>query len=232
MNTNHPSTPTHVGFILDGHRRWAKDQGKPLVAGHRQGYKNFKKIGLAALDRGVSYVSAYVWSKENWQRSAEEVNYIMKLLLWVADHELKDIHERGVRIRFLGNNDRLAPKVVEAIQHAEATTANNTNGTLALCLNYGGREEIVDATRAIVEAGIPSDKITVDTVREHLYAPDIPDVDLLIRSSGEQRISGFMLWRAAYAELLFVDKMWPDFSVEDLDSALAEYANRQRRFGA
>lgn len=232
MTENTSNIPTHVGFILDGHRRWAKEQNKPLLEGHRQGYKNFKKIGLAALDRGVEFVTAYVWSKENWQRSTEEVNYIMKLLLWVADHELQDIHDRGVRIRFLGNNDRLNPKILKAIRNAEQVTEHNTRGTLALCLNYGGREEIVDAAKSLIEKGIAAEDISVDSFRQHLYAPDVPDVDLLIRSSGEHRISGFMLWRTAYAELYFIDKKWPDFTTKDLDAALADYASRQRRFGA
>lgn len=230
-NTNTP-VPRHIGFILDGHRRWAKDHGIPLLEGHRQGYKNFKKIGLAALDRGVEVVSAYVWSKENWQRSAEEVGYIMKLLLWVAEHELKEIHERGVRIRFLGNDERLDEKILKAVAHAEDVTKNNTNGTLALCLNYGGQQEIVDATKKIIDAGVAPEELTPERFAEYLYAPDIPPVDLLIRSSGEQRISGFMLYRIAYAELIFTQKNWPDFGVDDLDKSLADFTSRQRRFGA
>lgn len=231
MSSDINSAPTHVGFILDGNRRWAKAQGKPTLEGHRQGYKVFKEIGLAALERGVKYVTAYVWSKENWQRSAEEVGYIMKLLLWVADNELQDIHERGVRILFLGNDERLSPKILKAIQHAEETTKDNTNGTLALCLNYGGEQEIVDATRSIIQAGLDPDTLTPDTFREYLYQPTIPAVDLVVRSSGEHRTSGFMLWRAAYAELAFVDKNWPDFTIDDLEAVLADFAARQRRFG-
>jgi undecaprenyl diphosphate synthase len=230
-NTPQNQVPQHIGFILDGHRRWAKEQGIPLLEGHRQGYKNFKKIGLAALDRGVQYVSAYVWSKENWQRSAEEVSYIMKLLLWVADHELEDIHSKGVRVVFLGNDEGLDPKIISAMRRAEEKTASNTNGTLALCLNYGGQQEIVDAAKKLISSGIKADMITPETFTQYLYAPDVPELDLLIRSSGEQRTSGFMLWRSAYAELMFIDKKWPDFTEADLDSALAEYSHRQRRFG-
>ncbi len=232
MSDEHTPLPRHIGFILDGHRRWAKEHNIPLLEGHRQGYKNFKKIGLAALDRGVEVVSAYVWSKENWQRSAEEVSYIMRLLLWVAEHELEDIHKRGVRICFLGNDDKLDPKILKAIANAEETTKDNRNGTLALCLNYNGQQEIVDAAKAIMQEGIPADELTPDRFAEYLYTPDLPPVDLLIRSSGEQRISGFMLWRIAYAELMFVNKKWPDFTEQDLQDALDEYAGRQRRFGA
>jgi undecaprenyl diphosphate synthase len=223
--------PRHIGFILDGHRRWAKEHNIPLLEGHRQGYKNFKKIGLAALDRGVECVSAYVWSKENWQRSAEEVSYIMRLLLWVAEHQLEDIHAKGVRVEFLGNDEKLDPKILEAIEKAREKTANNTNGTLALCLNYGGQQEIVDATKSLISSGADPESITPETFAEHLYAPSVPALDLLIRSSGEQRISGFMLWRAAYAELMFIDKKWPDFTEADLDAALTEFSARQRRFG-
>lgn len=232
MSDTRPSLPRHIGFILDGHRRWAKEHNLPLLEGHRQGYKNFKKIGLAALDQGVEVVSAYVWSKENWQRSAEEVSYIMKLLLWVAEHELEDIHKRGVRICFLGNDDKLDPKILKAIAHAETTTKDNRNGTLALCLNYSGQQEIVDAAKAIISENIPADELTPEQFSRHLYASDLPPVDLLIRSSGEQRISGFMLWRIAYAELMFIDKKWPDFTEDDLQAALQDYASRQRRFGA
>lgn len=224
--------PAHVGFILDGHRRWAREQGLPLLEGHRQGYKNFKEIGLKTLERGVQYVTAYVWSRENWQRSAEEVEFIMKLLEWVAKHELDDIHSRGVRIRVAGNSDRLPEKILKLIRKAEEHTKENTNGTLVLCLNYGGHQEIVDATRAIVQADIPAESIDEQTINQYIYAPDVPPVDLIIRSSGEQRLSGFMLWRAAYSELYFIDKKWPDFTEADLDDAMTEYARRQRRFGA
>lgn len=223
--------PPHIGIILDGHRRWAKEQGLPTLEGHRQGYKNFKAIGLRALELGVEYVSAYVWSKENWKRSAEEVEYIMKLLLWVAKNELQDIHGRNVRICFLGNHDGLKPDVIEAIEHAHEVTKDNTGGTLALCLNYGGHQEIVDAAKALLSEGVDPDDITVESFAKHLYEPSIPPVDFIIRSSGEQRLSGFMLWRAAYAELYFYQKNWPDFTSEDFDAALAEYASRQRRYG-
>jgi undecaprenyl diphosphate synthase len=230
-DNNQKQVPRHIGFILDGHRRWAKEHGIPLLEGHRQGYKNFKKIGLAALDRGVEFVSAYVWSKENWQRSAEEVSYIMKLLMWVAEHELDDIHEKNVRIIFLGNDERLDAKIIKAIRDAEKKTAGNTGGTLALCLNYGGQQEIVDAAKKLILSGANANDVTIESFADQLYSPQIPDIDLVIRSSGEKRLSGFMLWRAAYAELMFIDKKWPDFTEEDLDQALQGYCCRDRRFG-
>lgn len=233
MNNDSTQTdlPQHIGFILDGHRRWAKEQGLPSLEGHRQGYKNFKDIGLAALERGVKYVSAYVWSKENFKRSEEEVTYIMKLLIWVAKNELQDIHSRNVRICFLGNYDGLKSDVIQAIEHAHAVTKDNTGGTLALCLNYGGHQEIVDAAKVLLRNGVDPDSLTVESFATHLYEPEIPPVDLIIRSSGEQRISGFMLWRAAYSELYFFKKNWPDFTRTDFDDALADYASRQRRYG-
>ncbi len=225
------NVPMHLGLILDGNRRWAKDQGKPTYDGHRAGYENLKVIGKAAIKRGVKYVSAYVFSTENWKRSAEEVDYLMKLLLWVAKNEVKELHEENIRIRFLGEKTRLSKDIIKAITNAEEKTKDNTAGTLALCLNYGGQQEIAHAMNEILAENGQIGSITVDDIEQHLYAPDIPPVDLLVRTSGEQRISNFMLWRAAYSELLFVDKHWPAFNVDDLDMALGEYARRQRRFG-
>jgi undecaprenyl diphosphate synthase len=232
MNIDAASTiPMHLGLILDGNRRWAKAQGLPTLEGHRAGYGNLKTIGKAAIERGVKYVSAYVFSTENWNRTEEEVSYLMKLLLWVAKNEVEELHKENIRVRFLGSEERLSPQVLKAIKNAEEKTKNNTAGTLALCLNYGGHQEIVDATRRMVADGLKADQITKEVLEKHLYTPDIPPLDLIIRTSGEQRISNFMLWRAAYSELLFVNKHWPAFTVDDLDAALAEYASRQRRFG-
>lgn len=222
--------PNHLGLILDGNRRWAKAQGLPTFDGHRKGYENLKTISLAAFERGVSFVSAYVFSTENWNRSKEEVNYLMKLLIWVAKNELKELDKKNIRIRFIGSRDRLSQSVIKAIDGAEAKTRDNTGGNLLLCLNYGGHQEIVDAVNNIITQKI-NEPVSVEEFAQQLYAPDVPPVDLIVRTSGEQRLSNFMLWRAAYSELLFVDKHWPDFSAIDLDEALANYAIRQRRFG-
>lgn len=223
--------PVHLGLILDGNRRWAREQGKPTYEGHKAGYESLKVIGKAAIKRGVKYVSAYVFSTENWKRSAEEVDYLMKLLLWVAKNEVSELHKENIRVRFLGEKDRLSKDILNAIAKAEEKTKDNTAGTLALCLNYGGQQEIVHAVNELIKESDEKKSITKADIEQHLYAPDIPPVDLLIRTSGEQRISNFMLWRAAYSELLFVDKHWPAFSEHDLDDALAEFASRQRRFG-
>ncbi len=222
----------HLGLILDGNRRWAKQQGLPTLEGHRQGAENFKTIALAAFDRGVEYLSAYVFSNENWSRTEEEVGYLMKLVIKAVEKYLDEFNKAGVRIVILGRRDGLSKDVLKAIAGAEEKTASNTKGTLALCFNYGGQEEIVDAFRQLNRQGVSADDITADRISGALYEPSIPPVDLIVRTSGEERLSGFMLWRSMYAELYFVDKFWPDFSVADLDEALAEYDNRQRRFGA
>ncbi len=221
--------PTHLGLILDGNRRWAREQGLPQLEGHRKGYENLKVIGQAALDKGVQYVSAYVFSTENWNRSKEEVEYLMKLLLWVAKHEVNELHKQNVRVRFLGSRKGLSKQIIKAIDGAEAKTKDNTKGTMAMCLNYGGQQEILDAVVKLVED--KTQDITPDSIEQNLYAPDIPPIDLIIRTSGEQRLSNFMLWRAAYSELYFSKKHWPAFTPADLDEALADFAARQRRFG-
>ncbi|HSX47970.1 MAG TPA: polyprenyl diphosphate synthase [Candidatus Nanoarchaeia archaeon] len=225
------NVPTHLGLILDGNRRWAKDRGMPAFEGHRQGYLNLKTIAQAARERGVKYLSAFVFSTENWQRSKEEVNYLMNLFYWVATHEVDELHKNNVRLRFIGSEEHLTPKLLKAMREVEEKTKSNSGGTLALCLNYGGKQEIADAAAAMIRDGVKAEDVTPEKISSYLYAPDIPPVDLVIRTSGEQRISGFMLWRAEYSEMLFVKKHWPDFTVEDLDSALSTFANRDRRFG-
>lgn len=217
----------HLGLILDGNRRWARQKGIPTMQGHKKGYENLKTIVRAAVDRGVNYISAYVFSMENWNRSKEEVKYLMDLALHLAINEVKELHKEGIRVRFLGSKERISTKLLKAIQNAEDLTRNNTRGTVAICFNYGGKQEIADAVNACKK-----DIVTPDDIEQNLYAPDVPPIDLLVRTSGEQRISGFMLWRAAYAELLFVDKYWPDFSIADLDDAIQKYEERERRFGS
>ncbi len=224
-------TPTHIGLIIDGSRRWAKAQGLSSIEGHRQGYFNLKKIGEYLLEQSVSYITAYVWSTENWKRPKNEVDDLLDLLRWVLKEEVDELHAKNIKLRFLGNKDRLEERLLAAIQEAETKTANNTKGTLALCFNYGGQQEIVDATKQIIGAGIRVEDITVESFTEHIYGPDIPPIDLMVRTGSEQRISGFMLWRLTYAELFFSDKLWPSFSPADMDEALAWFAKRDRRFG-
>lgn len=226
-----PTIPRHVGLILDGNRRWAKAKGLPTLEGHRQGYQNLIDICTAALDRGVEYLSAYIFSMENWNRTEKEVKYLMDLAYKILTRDVKKLHKENVRVVWLGSRHRLSNKLLKAIEKTEESTRNNTRGTLCLCFNYGGHEEILDAARKLVAQGVSPRGITKDVFTAALYAPEVPPLDFLIRTSGELRTSGFMLYRSDYAELYFVEKHWPDFSVEDLDDALAEYARRKRRFG-
>jgi undecaprenyl diphosphate synthase len=231
MTDRTDGNPRHIGLILDGNRRWAMENGLAKLEGHRKGFENLKTLTLAAHARGIKYISAYVFSTENWKRSRQEVNYLMKLLIWVIQHEVDELHKKGIRMRFVGSPEGLSDKVISAIRKAEEKTEGNTDGTLALCLNYGGHQEIVDAAKSLLQANLKPEEVTVETMQKYLYAPDIPPIDLIIRTSGEKRLSNFMLWRAAYSELSFVDKYWPAFTEEDLDKCLAEYNDRIRRFG-
>lgn len=231
MAKTHPIVPTHLGIILDGNRRWARSQGIPQLEGHRRGYENLKTIGKACVERGITYISAYVFSTENWDRTKDEVDYLMKLLLWVAKSEVNEIHNENIRVRFVGSRERLSKQIIAAIAAAEEKTKNNTRGTLCLCLNYGGQQEIVDALKQIVASGVEPENVTKELVAAHLYAPDVPPVDFIIRTSGEHRLSNFMLWRSAYSELYFPEVHWPAFTEADLDIALAEFVKRHRRYG-
>lgn len=226
------SLPTHIGFILDGNRRWARQRGLKPFEGHRRGYLRLKLVAQAAFDKGIKYVSAFVFSTENWQRDAAEVEYLMDLLHWVSVYEVKKLHKSNIRVIFIGSKVGLSPKIIKSMRAAETKTAHNSAGTLVLCLNYGGQQEMADAAASLVRSGIKAEDITPQHIAKHLYNPDLPPLDLIIRTSGEQRLSGFMLWSAAYAELKFVLKNWPAFTVADLEAVLADYATRTRRFGA
>ncbi len=221
----------HLGIILDGNRRWARLNNLGVSQGHKKGYETLKQIAKAAFERGITYVSAFMFSTENWSRSKPEVNYLMRLLLWVSKHELDELNQEGIQVRFLGSADRLSKPVVEAIRRIEEMTKHNTKGTMLLCFNYGGQQEIADACQKIIESGSEKPQITPEKIEQNLYSPDVPPIDLIIRTSGEQRLSNFMLWRAAYSEFIFFKTYWPAFTVEMLDRALHEYSLRQRRFG-
>jgi undecaprenyl diphosphate synthase len=225
------TVPTHLGVIPDGNRRWARDRGLPTVAGHRRGLTMAKRVALAAFDRGVRYFTMYAFSTENWSRLQGEVGYLMELFYGLLKREFKEFEKRGVRFRFLGSYERLPAKLVKILRDTEERTKNFTRGTLSFCLNYGGQTELVHTFRAMLAAGVDPQDVTPELVSAYMQAPDIPPVDLVIRTSGEQRMSGFMMWRTAYAEYYFVKKHWPDFSVAELDLALADFSGRQRRFG-
>ncbi len=226
------NTPTHIGFILDGNRRWASQHGLSKLKGHNEGYKNLKNIGDLCLEKGVKYVSAYIFSTENWKRSQEEVGYLMDLAVRMLTRDLNEIHKKDIKLVFLGSRDRISAKIKKLIDKAETLTRNNTRGTLAICFNYGGQEEIVAGVKKLIDSGIKSSQITTQKLKQALYTADIPAPDLIVRTSGEQRLSNFLLWDSAYSELYFPAVMWPDFNEAELDKALAEYSKRQRRFGA
>lgn len=226
------NVPRHVGLILDGNRRWAKENGfSSTLQGHKAGYDNLKNLADYAFSRGIRNVSAYVFSTENWNRSKEEVDYLMKLLLRMMKRDIKELHSKGIKVLWLGTKVGLKPDIIEAIEGAIRKTEKNIKGTLAFCLNYGGHQELADATAKIISEGYKAEDITPELIEKHLYAPELGPVDLMIRTSGEQRLSGFNLWRCSYSELIFTDKKWPAFTNEDLDLALAEFAKRSRRFG-
>ncbi|PID32272.1 di-trans,poly-cis-decaprenylcistransferase [Candidatus Saccharibacteria bacterium] len=234
MNTDQsdPLLPRHVGYILDGNRRWARSHGLPDYDGHMAGYTALADVLEETFRAGVEYVSIYAFSTENWKRDSREVNSLMKLSLHAFSHDLKRMISSKVRVQFLGLREGLNQKILDVMDRAEEKSRSFTDHKLAVCFNYGGQQEIVDAVRACYDDGLDRDAITTQAIAERLYAPDVPPVDLVVRTSGEQRLSNFMTWRTAYSELLFMDKYWPDMTPEDVHAILAEYASRQRRYGA
>lgn len=226
-----PVIPRHVGVIVDGNRRWAKQHGLPTYEGHLAGYNALKEVGIDMLSRGVEYLSAYVFSTENWKRSADEVKKLMGLVLKLVSSDLPEFHKHNVRLKILGSREGVDQKIITAIEKAEAETAGNTGGTLALCFNYGGQREVAEAVQAIIRDGVAAEAVTEELIAQYLYVPEVPPIDIVVRTSGEQRLSNFMLWRSAYSELLFLDKNWPDMRAEDVTHIIDEYTKRQRRFG-
>ena len=223
--------PKHIGYVVDGNRRWAKTHGIPTYEGHLAGYNAIQEVAEASFDAGVEYVSAYIFSTENWKRSEDEVSKLMGLVLRLLTSDLHIFEEKNVRLKILGSREGVSDKILKAIDESEAKTAGNTRGTLAICFNYGGQLEIADACKKIVQSGVAVNEITPELISQNLYAPEIPPIDILVRTSGEQRLSNFMLWRAAYSELLFLEKLWPDMTKEDVSDILEEYTRRDRRIG-
>ncbi|GGM65981.1 isoprenyl transferase [Thermopolyspora flexuosa] len=227
--------PRHVAIVMDGNGRWAKARGLPRTEGHKMGESSLFDVIEGAIELGIPYLSAYAFSTENWKRSPEEVRFLMGFNRDVIRRRRDQLHEMGVRVRWAGRTGRLWKSVIKELRDAEELTKNNTVLTLQFCVNYGGRAEIVDAATRIaqdVAAGrLKPEKITEKTFRRYLDEPDIPDVDLFLRSSGEQRISNFLLWQSAYAEMVFLNQLWPDFDRRDLWQAVEIYAKRDRRYG-
>jgi undecaprenyl diphosphate synthase len=226
------SIPRHVAVIMDGNGRWAAARGLPRAAGHREGTKAVRRIIEAAIAEGVGYLTLFAFSSENWRRPAEEVNDLTFLLKHYLRAELKELHGQGVRLRVIGERERFGPHLAAELAAAEGKTAANTKLTLVMALSYGGRADIVAAARRAMQAGVAPEALTEEVFASFLSTAGIPDPDLLIRTSGEERISNFLLWQLAYAELVFTPVLWPDFGAEDFAAALRKYAKRERRFGA
>ena len=223
--------PRHVAIIMDGNRRWARERGVPDAQGHAAGVEAIRPIVEHAQQRGVQVLSIYAFSRENWARERDEVETLFALLDSAIRDYTPDLVRQGVRVQLLGRLDELSGDIRASIEEALAATADGTRMTLNVCFNYSGRSEIVDAVRQCVADGLSGEELTEEALAARLYAPDLSDPDLLIRTGGDQRVSNFLLWQAAYAELYFCDLYWPDFDPAAFDAALAEYARRSRRFG-
>ena len=231
-----PATlPRHVAIIMDGNGRWARNRLLPREAGHVKGISAVRKVVRAARARELQYLTLYTFSTENWRRPESEVRHLMGLFRRYCRSDIEKLHAHNVRVRFIGARTGIAPDIAELIESAETLTAKNTALNLAFAFNYGSREELADAARMLAAAAasgeLDPESITPDLLGRSMQSAGIPDADLVIRSGGERRLSNFLLWQAAYAELVFTDKLWPDFGAEDLESALAEFARRERRFG-
>ncbi|MQX37353.1 isoprenyl transferase [Roseospira navarrensis] len=231
-----PPSPLHVAIIMDGNGRWARSRGLPRTEGHRKGAEAVRASVTGAVRLGVSHLTLFGFSSENWRRPAEEISTLMGLLRFYLRRDLDELAREGVRLRVIGERSRFTPDILSLIETAERRTAANTRLDLTIALNYGGRAEIVRAARRLADRAVAGDLAPADLdesrFAEELYAPDLPDPDLLIRTSGEQRISNFLLWQIAYAELVFLDVAWPDFGEGHLSAALEEFRARDRRFGA
>ncbi len=225
--------PTHVAIVMDGNGRWAQQRGLKRTEGHAAGEEALFDTVDGALELGLQWMTVYAFSTENWRRPLDEVRFLMNFNERLLVARRDELHERGVRVRFIGRRGGRVPRrVLRRIEETEALTQRNRRLTLTFAFNYGGRAELVDAVRAIAAEGVAAAKIDERTIARHLYAPDMPDPDLLIRTSGEFRISNYLLWQLAYSELVFADVLWPDFRKEHLAEAIAEYQKRDRRFGS
>ena len=232
-STNIPADklPRHVAIIMDGNGRWALSRGLPRLAGHKAGTENLRRIIRASVEFGVKYLTIYAFSTENWGRPPEEVQGLMFILEDVLNRELAELHKEGVQLRHIGRLERLAPNLQEKVLDAIELTKNNDRLILNVAFNYGGRDEIVHAIQNIIKDGIPSEEVTEALVSRYLYTAGVPDPDLIVRPSGELRVSNFLIWQGAYSELYVTPKYWPDFDKEEYRRALEAFASRDRRYG-
>jgi undecaprenyl diphosphate synthase len=226
-----PSVPRHLAFIMDGNGRWAEQRGLTRLEGHRAGVKNIRPIIEFLNAKKIEYVTLYAFSTENWRRPEGEVNGLFHILEEIIGKEARELHKNGVRIHHIGSLEGLSPTLQKSINDAIKLTHNNNVMHLGVALNYGGRAEILDAIRKIMANGLKPDELNEDTFRKYLYAPNFPDVDMVIRTGGEMRISNLLIWQTSYSEYYFTPVLWPDFNEEELEKALLDYSQRQRRFG-
>jgi undecaprenyl diphosphate synthase len=236
FHTQAPSPPAHVAIIMDGNGRWARARGLPRTAGHKHGAESVKRAVRSGVEMGIPYLTLYGFSSENWKRPEAEVNDLMGLLRFYLRSEIAYLHEHGIRLRVIGERQRLAHDIVALIEDAERQTAANRILTLVIALSYGGRREIAQAAQDLVReaqsGALRPEDVDEEAFERHLFTAGLPDPDLLIRTSGEKRISNFLLWQLAYAEFVFIDTLWPDFSKQDFQAAIEEYHARERRYGA
>ncbi len=224
--------PQHVAIIMDGNGRWAAERGLARVEGHERGTDNIRRITHTAGKVGIQYLTLWAFSTENWRRPADEVSGILRILGEAIERETEELHRQGAQLRHIGSLDGLSPSLRQAVLNAIELTKHNNKLVLTLAFNYGGRQEILHAVRRLLDDGVSPDDLDEHVFARHLYTQDLPDPDLIIRTSGEHRLSNFLIWQGAYAELFFTRKYWPDFGPEDLEEAVADYGRRERRFGA
>jgi undecaprenyl diphosphate synthase len=225
------AVPQHIAVIMDGNGRWARQRGLPRLAGHRAGTENIRAIVSEADQAGVRYLTLYAFSTENWNRPSIEVQGLMQILSDFIDRETRNLNEQNVRLRHLGRLDGLSPRLAEKVRYAVNLTSQNSGLTLAIAFNYGGRADIVDAVRALLAAGVRPEQVDEHAIEAYLSTAGMPDPDMVIRTSGERRLSNFLIWQAAYSEYWFTSVLWPDFRPEHLHEAISEYGQRERRFG-
>ena len=223
--------PRHVAIIMDGNGRWALQRGLPRLAGHKAGTENLRRVIRSTVEFGIPYLTIYAFSTENWGRPPEEVQGLMRILEDVIDRELNELHKEGVQLRHIGRLERLAPTLQEKVLDAVELTRNNQRLILNIAFNYGGRDEIVQAVQRIIRDGVPAEEVSDDLIGQYLYTAGVPDPDLIIRTSGELRVSNFLIWQAAYSEWYITPTYWPDFDKEEYRRALETFAQRDRRYG-
>ena len=228
---NMQKIPQHIGYILDGNRRWAKKHGVPTYEGHLAGYSALKDVIEATADAGVKYISFYTWSTENWNRAEDEVRGVFKLVRRLFKTDIKELQKAGFRLLVLGDRNRLPEDIVTMIDEAENVSHEGARAVLVMCFNYGGRQEITRAACKMLEAGVDPKTVDEEEFAKYLDHPEVPACDVVVRTSGEHRLSNFMLWRSAYSEFIFLDKLWPDMRKEDVNAIIEEYNKRSRRFG-